>query len=165
MPNPRSHNDPDPEPTTLSELLPLDTTTQLLSIAIAEPRRPIDQLIDRLDDAGMPWLLAALASGPLEGMGAPEAVLAAGRSSVEDLGIVKKRSKALLRTNGEQRLAGIAGYFLALAAGLRDHGVLLTSRSVEELRPLLIDLASALDGPLQTLLVEAARVEPAKPGA
>jgi hypothetical protein len=53
------------------------------------------------------------------------------------------------------RLAGTAGYFLAVAAGLAWHGEYLSSRPREEISEVLMDLAAVTPGDWNELLVKA----------
>ena len=135
--------------------LALSTASKLMRLGISRSRRPVDDLIDRLrqPDAAA-WLDTALRSGPIPDDGAPAALLVEGAATTGDLEAIKERSKALLRTAGagSQRLPGIAGYFLSIAAALRHHGVLITARSRDELDPVLLDLAEAAPAPYGEML-------------
>ena len=141
--------------------MPLGTATQLLRLGLTGPRRPVDDLIDRLGEPdGANWLIEALDQGVLAGLGSAVGQLAEGEATVEQLAEIKERSQSQLRTglDRDSRLAGIAGYFLTLAAGLRHHGHALSSRSRDDLDPVLLDLATVAPSPFSELLSDATLV-------
>ncbi len=142
--------------------LALSTASKLMRLGFSRPRRPVDDLIDRLrqPDAAA-WMDEALRSGPIADDGAPVALLVEGTATAEDLAVIKERSKTLLHTSGtgSQRLAGVAGYFLSIAAALRHHGVLITARSRDEVDPVLLDLAEAAPAPYGDMLSAATLAE------
>ncbi len=142
--------------------LALNTASKLMRLGISRSRRPVDDLIDRLREPdAAEWLDTALRSGPIPDDGAPVALLVEGTATAEDLVSLTERSKALLRTAGagSQRLPGVAGYFLSIAAALRHHGVLITDRSRDELDPVLLDLAEAAPAPYGDMLSAATLAE------
>jgi hypothetical protein len=137
-----------------SPALPLETATRLLRLGLSEPRRPVDDLIDRLGAAdGATWLEGAL-ERVLGDLGSAREQLVEGRATIAQLASVKEHSQTLLRAgpDADSRLAGIAGYFLALAAALRHHGHALSSRGRDELDAVLLDLATAAPSPFSELL-------------
>jgi len=141
-------------PTDLEE----HAVTRLLELGLAEPRRPVDALIDRLGAAdGMAWFTRFLASGPLAETGDAESAILDGAAQLDQLGAIKERSKELLADAiaEDDRLAGLAGYFLTIAAGLAHHGANLSSRSLADLRPVLLDLASVCPEAWSRLLTRA----------
>ena len=141
--------------------LPLDTATELLRLGLSGPRRPVDDLVDRLSEPdGAEWLIRALEDKALGGRGSAVEQLAEGRATIDQLAEVKDRSQRLLRTGPDQDtlLAGIAGYFFALAAALLHHGRALSSRSRDELDPVLLDLATVAPSPFSEMLSDATLV-------
>jgi hypothetical protein len=144
-----------------STKLTSEQASTLLKLGLAGPRRPVDDLIDRLTkpDAA-DWLFAALEAGPVRGMGSPSSLLAHGKATLAQLESIKERSKAALKAgiDSDMRLAGIAGYFLALAAGLFHHHKLIGGRERTELNAVMLDLASVAPEPFSRLLSEAAFV-------
>ncbi len=139
------------KPSTASDIpfpedIPVDTATKLLRLGLGGRRRPVDDLIDRLHEAdGAAWLSRALNAGPLHGIGAADAMLLEGKASVATLAAIKERSKVILERprDREERLAGLAGYFLSIAAGLRHHGKVIGGRGREERDAVFLDLAAA----------------------
>jgi hypothetical protein len=56
-------------------------------------------------------------------------------------------------------LFAVAGYFLAIASALLHHRTAISTQPVRELRPLLIELATALPDPWSSLASRAAFVD------
>jgi hypothetical protein len=149
--NPAERLPPDPDPLTI------DVASTLLQLGLDGPRRPVHGLLDRLSEAGgAAWLESAL-SRVCEDLGTPRELLVEGRASLEQLTTIKDRSKRLLRhaDDGEASLAGVAGYFLSIAAGLRHHGALIGSRGRSELDGILLDIASVAPSPYSEMLSDA----------
>lgn len=146
-----------PEPSDL----PLEAAARLLREGIGAPPRPVDDLIDRLlEPSGAEWLPAALASGPMRGMGEPALLLAGAGATLEQLEAIRRQSAAQVKSGpSEARLEGLAGYFLAVAAALRQHGTLITRRDRAEVNAVLLELAAAAPPPYCDLLREAAAAE------
>jgi hypothetical protein len=146
-----------------SEHLTVEKATVFLRLGLEGPRRPVDDLIDRLRrSSGGSWLNDALQAGPLKGQGSASELLIDGKATIAQLIAIKDRSKALVKeaVAGELRLAGIAGYFLSIAAGLQHHGKLITTRDHDQLAEILLDLAEAAPEPFKGLLSHAAVREP-----
>jgi hypothetical protein len=149
---------PDPD----SERLTTAQATLLLKMGIMKPRRLVDDLIDRLrQPGGSAWLNRALESGPLRDRGSPAELFIEGKATLDQCGDIKEGSKHILRqaTTSEERLGGIAGYLLSIAAALKHHQALLTSRERSDLNEILLDLAEAAPEPFARLLSEATLVE------
>jgi hypothetical protein len=142
----------------------MEKASLFLRLGMSAPRRPVDDLIDRLrkPDGGR-WLARALEDGPMRGMGSPTDLLVNGKATVQECMLIKDHSKVFVRkaTESDAKMAGIAGYFLAIAAGLRHHGVLLTTRERAGLRDILLDLSEALAEPYRDLVSHAALSAPA----
>jgi hypothetical protein len=169
-----------------SEHMTTATASVFLRLGMSGPRRPVDDLIDRLRQPdGGAWLIKALENGSLNGLGSAASLLGQGEITIEQCVKVKERSKAMVasdrhsreggnpeaarvpqgpdarlrghdETGHDARLAGIAGYFLSIAAGLRFHDVLLTTRERTKLAETWLDLAEVAPEPFSTLLSEAA---------
>jgi len=142
---------------------PLDSATvsRLLGMGMSEPRRPVDDLIERLGRRdGARWFRALLAAGPLGSGGAdPERLLVEGKASLEIMRSLKESAKALFRErrdDPEARLGSIAAYFLCVAAALVHHGTLICGRDRREVEEVLIDLGVAVPGGWGALLARAA---------
>lgn len=140
--------------------LTFEQTTSLLRLGLSDPPRPVDELIERLRAAdGASWLATTLERGPLAGVGNATDVLVEGRCTPEQLRTVKDEARAMSKkSDARDRLAGIAAYFLAIAAGLRHHGTLLTSRDRAAVNEVLLDLAEAAPDPFSGLLMDATLV-------
>lgn len=135
-----------------------NAVTRLLELGLAQPRRPVDALIDRLGATDGPaWFDRFLSTGPLAQTGDPVGALIDGAIQLDQLEAIKGASKALLAgaIAEDDRLAGLAGYFLTIAAGLAHHGSNLSSRSLGDLHPVLMDLASVCPEPWAQLLASA----------
>jgi hypothetical protein len=127
---------------------------RLLKLGLTQPRRPIDELIERLSrDDGATWFLGLCQRQPLNLFGLANEALPGGRASVAQLTELKETGKRMLRESGtDSRLIGMATYFLAVAAALANHGALICSRTREELDPVLLDLATVLPGQWSEML-------------
>lgn len=139
--------------------LPNETVTRLLQLGLAGPRRPVDALVDRLSmPDGASWFTQSLQRHPLKNIGDAEATLVHGRADLVALERLKEASKRLLHDaiNENDRLTGLAGYFLAVAAALRHHNRIICSRSAEELHSVMLDLAAVAPAPWSDLLSAAA---------
>ena len=138
--------------------------TRLLTLGLAGPARPVDELIDRLlQNDGHRWLSSALGSWPLAAHGSPRGQLCEGRATVDELRSIKNDSKDLLKRarDREDRLAGLLGYFFSVAAALAHHGELITSRPRAEVDPTLLELAEVTPGAWSKLLSRAAQARSA----
>lgn len=147
-----------PNSSTNPDSLPPIRATQLLRMGMSETR-PVDRLIDRLEKRdGAEWLATALRAGPLAGDGDPLEFFTSRSTSLEALEAVKERCKDGVGGDGDrdERLGHVAGYFLAIAAALRDHNTPLTSRDPKELQGMLLDLAVAIPDDYRELLAQAA---------
>lgn len=136
--------------------------SRMLELGLSSPRRPVDDLIDRLSLPGAgDWLAQTLAQGPAGAFGDPASYLAEGKATLDQLLAVKQSSKSLLNTVDDPatRLAALAGYFFAIAAALVQHKSNISSRSLSELEPVLLDLASVTAEPWTSLLAGASAVE------
>lgn len=136
-----------------------------LKLGITGPRRPVDDVIDQLrKDRSGQWLTGALQGGPIAALGSASGgasaadLLANGKATLEQCSAIKEKSKKIVKhaVSPQERLGGIAGYFISIAAGLRHHDVLLTTHDREELAGILLDLAEVAPEPYATLLSEAA---------
>jgi hypothetical protein len=138
-----------------------ETASKLLRLGMSRPRRPVDDLIDRLGASdGARWLDSVLEAAPLADLGVPASWFATGAPTLDELNAVKERSKDIVRSgpDKETRLAGIAGYFLSIAVALRIHGELITGRRRDEVDAVLLDLAEAAPSPFNDLLSAATLV-------
>ena len=96
----------------------------LLRLGLLGPRRPIDDLADRLSEPGAAtWLDSMLEIGTTAAIGKPRSVLLMGATSIDDLGKVKDEGKRRYRSSetADGRLGGLAIYFVAIAGGLVHH--------------------------------------------
>ena len=130
------------------------TASTLLRLGL-DQHRPVDRLIDRLSEAdGGSWLESALSWGPMQGHCSPRDLLLAGGADLELLKRIKERGKAMVKSavSNDEQLAGLAGYFFAVAAALRWHGRLIANRARGEVAEILLDLAAVAPQPYQDLL-------------
>ncbi len=135
------------------------TVTKLLQLGLAGPRRPVDALIDRLNASdGATWFSVALGRHPIKQIGDPVLTLVHGRADMTALERLKDASKRLLQDaiSENDRLTGLAGYFLAVAAGVEHHARNISSRPPTELHGVLLDLAAVSPAPWSDLLAGAA---------
>jgi hypothetical protein len=156
MPNVHQNHGPQ-----LPGSLTLEQASTLLRLGRPTPSPLICDLIERLRQPdGFDWLNAAIRNSLLDSQGSPEAFFLHKGATLEQLNSIKQRSKELVQEpDQEARRAGLAGYYLSIAAALRYYGAMLTSRGRHELNDILLDLAEAAPQPFDRLLSEAALVE------
>ena len=172
-PSRSSHAEVKPAPSKPSASTPVPDSSSIsasqasvfLKLGITGPRRPVDDVIDHLrkDRTGQ-WLSSALQAGPMTAVGSAAGgasaaeLLASGKATLEQCSAIKEKSKKIVKNaiSPQERLGGIAGYFISIAAGLRHHDVLLTTHDRDELAGILLDLAEVAPEPFATLLSEAA---------
>lgn len=143
------------------EDISVDAASRLLKLGLGGRRRPVDDLIDRLHEPdGARWLTQALDAGPLEGIGDAEAIFLNGEGGLAKLTAIKERSKVILDRprDRDERLAGLAAYFLSIAAGLRHHGKVIGGRGREDRNTVLLDIAAAAPAPFSEMLGKATLV-------
>jgi hypothetical protein len=134
------------------------TASTLLRLGL-DQRRPVDRLIRRLSATdGAAWLDSALGWGPMQGMASPRDVLLGGGADLDLLKRIKERGKAIVKSavSNDEQVAGLAGYFFAVAAALRWHGTLIANRAPGEVAEILLDVAAVAPQPYQDLLSQAA---------
>jgi hypothetical protein len=132
---------------------------EMLKMGVADARRPIDRLIERLSvPGGADWLVLGLRL-PQCGFGEdPEGGLVRGRLSLAALDAAKERCKQAAFTDPDAnvRLAATGGYYLTIAAAAVHHNRLITSLPHEELSNAFLDLGAAMQEPWALLLGRAA---------
>lgn len=138
---------------------------EMLKMGVADARRPIDRLIDRLNAPnGANWFLEGLKI-PQCGFGEDvEGSLARGRMPLAVLDQCKERCKqaAFADPDANVRLLATGGYYLTIAAAAVHHNRLITSLPHEELANAMLDLGAATPDPWTTLLGRAALLLGAK---
>ena len=131
----------------------------LLRIAFDPARRPVDHLIERLQQAdALDWFKGALARGTLADAGDPQALLIAGEADAARLDELKDQAKAEFAKAGDanDRMRGLLHYLFIIAAGLEHHGLLLSSQPRGEISAVLLELALSLPAPWNDFVAEAA---------
>jgi len=145
-----------------SDLPSLTTSdaSRLLALGLCGPRRPVDDLIDRLClSDGSEWLARSLATGPAGAFGDPVVYLVEGQATLDQLLAAKQSSKTLMSAAGPARLTALASYLLTVAAGFVHYKTNICSRSQEEIDEVLLDLAAVTAEPWTTLLAAAATAD------
>lgn len=143
-----------PEPGAVSR----EQATRLLSVGVVGPRRPVDDLIERLHrEAGGAWFERVVDSALREAIGREGADLLAGRVSLDELGAAKEAAKRAMRSaiGRDEATGATAMYFAAIAGALAHHGECITSRGRDDLTVVLVDLAAAAPPPWRALLERA----------
>ncbi len=124
--------------------------SRLLELGFSREREPIDGLITRLRGPdGAVWLRDALLTGRLGPASDLEALATPAGASISVLRSIKDRANALLKDPKDSAAlhAGMAGYFLAIAASLGQHGQMLTQQPREKIEPILRKLSNAASEP------------------
>ena len=134
-------------------------TARLLELGRTPPRRAVDLLIEDLHDhQGSNHLEELLTTSPLRSMGPLRECLIEGSADLEALIQAKEQCKQPpegpgLRTSLERQ----ACYFTTIAAALVHHHRRICSRPMEELTPILLDLAGAAPQPWSDLFCQATK--------
>jgi len=118
-----------------------DQASRLLRVGLRGPARPVDRLLDRLAEPdGATWLDGVLSEGPLAVLVEP----APSDLTPDHLRALKEMGKtaAMRADTRDATLRAMVGYFFSIAAGLAQFGQNISSRSAEELDPILMDLAA-----------------------
>jgi len=145
------HDTNPPDPETFDSSL----VSGLLRVAFEPARRPVDHLIERLqqDDADA-WLEHAVTDGPEHW----KSVLLEDGIGLDELKRLKDLSKTRFAdaADADERLRGLLQYLLVVSYGLAHHGVLLSSQSRGEISAVLLELALSLTDPWRDFVAEAA---------
>ncbi len=152
-----SHDDPNSPDLTTAQ------TAHFLSLGKTSGQRRVDELIARLNRLdGAAWVARHLPSCLDTTSEPPQTLFLIPNVDMATLDEMKSRSKTLFSEalHPDDRCAGMAGYFMAIAAALRWHGRMITDRSIEGLRDDLLDLAVVAPPPYDELFSQAAMVEP-----
>ena len=132
---------------------------KLLELGRIPPRRPVDLLLEDLATHGPGRLEELLDSGPTRRLlGRPLQALAGGGASLAELAEAKNRCKATPQRGMRERLEHLAGYFTAVAAALVHHRTRITTRTREDLEPVLLDLPASTVSPWSELFGRASSV-------
>lgn len=118
----------------------------LLELGLPETPRPVDVLIDRLQRSdGASWFDRQVAQGPLAASGNVDALETGEGLTLEMAEAAKEAGKRLLNESlsEDDRLGGLAGYFIACAAALTHLETSISSRPLTSLAVVLLDLAGA----------------------
>ncbi len=136
-----------------------ETLSTLLRLGLEGPRRPVDDLIDRIGRTdGVAWLERMIRHDlPASERRLIERALLrhAHLGDLHELKALAKARLAQVRTS-DDRISALLSYFVAIAAGLAQFHLTITSRGTDELVPVLLDLAEVMPERLRGLFAEAA---------
>ncbi len=124
--------------------------SKLLQLGLNIPERPIDQLMDRLNQPdGLNWLDLQLSEEPISMFGSPKQLLVKGDITLDQLKKIKQQSKKLLSSHPDysSRMQATIGYFFSIAASLLHHQTLLSNRKREEIKAAMDDLSAITSDP------------------
>ena len=144
-----------PEPETFDNAM----VSGLLRIAFDPARRPVDHLIERLQQPdALEWFRISLAEGVFCNAGDPESLLIEGKADAAVLDELKEQAKTEFAkaSDANDRMRGLLHYLFVIAAGLEHHGVLLSSQPRGEISAVLLELALSLPTPWNDFVAEAA---------
>lgn len=143
---------------------------RLLKMGISGPRRSVDDLITRLEAPDSEFFFRSLmrtgllTTIPRTAAGAGADALCKPGLTIEQLTEVKDQSKnqAATSKSRDDYLAGVAAYYLSIAAALAHHGRLISATNRREMNDALLDLAASVPEPWADLLAQGA-LAPAPP--
>jgi hypothetical protein len=138
-----------------------DRLSRLLRLGLLDSKRAVDELVAFLSPDGGGRFEDILRFGPLGTCGADADEICARGIGADRLQSLYQESKRALglAPHREARVAALSAYFVAVAAGIAQHRALFTSRSRDELDPLLLELVSAFPPPWSELLSRALTIE------
>ena len=122
-----------------------EQASRMLRVGLVGPERPVDKLLDRLaGEDGAAWLGDVLGDGSMAILSSPPddgndpAIALSQLVSLKE----KCKSEALRRATPDASLRAMVGYFFSVAGALALYRVNISSRGEEDLRTILMDLAS-----------------------
>jgi len=146
------------QPAEPSRFLTANNATRLLKAGLARPRRPIDEVLERLGEpGGAEWLESAIAA--VTGIsGAAWTATAEGVPSLDELKAGKDRAKKALgkARTGPDVAAATAAYFVTVSAAIARHGSTISSQPPNELAGPVAELAAVAPDSWAGMLREAA---------
>jgi len=122
-----------------------DQASRLLRVGLRGPARPVDRLLDRLaEEDGAKWLRGVLSDDPLGLLASATADRAEAGITLDALKSLKQigKTSAMRADTRDATLRAMVGYFFSVGTGLAMFRENISSRSAEELDPILMDLAS-----------------------
>ncbi len=131
--------------------------SQLLALGIAGPRRPVDDVIDRLAHPdGAAWFATAVF--PLKRLASALTRREAARPALDELIVLKEKAKAALvdAATRDEASAATALYFVAVATARVLHDAAISNQPSHEFAGVMADLAGAAPDPWAEILMEAA---------
>lgn len=138
-----------------------DQASAMLRLGLPGPRNAADDLVNHLESAdGVAWLRGLFSNEPFSLLKVTQAQILGGSMSLESLTMLKDRGKEMVKRPQTRSayLAGLAAYYLGIAAALRDHKACITRTPREELNQILIELASVTTDQWKDLFMQAAAV-------
>jgi hypothetical protein len=137
------------------------TAITMLGLATTKSRRPVDELIRRLQQPdGLSWLDLGV---PTCGRTPPDQVagLLDGSLTLEAMVAHKDRSKKQVSTapTMDHALSSLAVYCLSVASALAFHDVMISTQKREEWDELFIDLSEVVPPAWRNVLLKAAMTE------
>lgn len=147
-----------PNESRFSELSTSDAS-RLLQLGLDAPEKPIDQLVDRLNQPdGLKWLNLQLSEKNIAMYGSPKQLFIGGKITLDQLQQIKQQSKKLLSTHTDHssRMQATIGYFFSIAASLFIYEKLISSRKREEIKASMNDLSAITSEPWSEFFKSAA---------
>lgn len=137
------------------------TAITMLGLASTQSRRPVDELIRRLQQPdGRSWLDLAV---PTCGRTPPDQIngLLDGSLPLEQMIVHKDRCKKQVGSapTMDHALASLAVYCLSVAAALTHHEVMISTQKREEWDELFIDLSEVVPSAWRSVLLKAAMTD------
>jgi|JI6StandDraft_1071083.scaffolds.fasta_scaffold244463_2 hypothetical protein len=138
-----------------------DQASAMLRLGLPGPRNAADDLVNHLESAdGAAWMRGLFESEPFSLLKVTSAQILGARMTLESISMLKDRGKEMVKRPQTRSayLAGLAAYYLAIAAALRDHKTVITRTPRPELNQILIELASVTQEQWKELFMQAAAV-------
>jgi len=131
----------------------------MLRLSLHGPRNAADDLVEHLEthDA-ITWLNGIWALPPLSKLTLNSEGLLAGKASLAALNTIKDQGKEMVKHPLDRAgyMTGLTVYYMAIAAALSHHGVSITRTPREELKQILIEIASVCPAKWRELFEQAA---------
>ncbi len=133
--------------------------SSMLRLSLHGPRNAADDLVEHLESQdSIKWLTDVWAVPPLSRFTCNSEGLLAGQASLALLNTLKDQGKEMVKRPLDRAgyMTGLTVYYIAIASALTHHGASITRTPREELKQILIEIASVCPAKWRELFEQAA---------
>jgi|GEM_PF-2553029 len=149
---------PGSDPASIYDNISANRASVLLRLGLPSPRNAADDLVDRLESpGGSEWATEVMRRDPFTSVSIDLQSLTA-VAPLNMLIALKDLGKDMVKSPSDRDgyLAGLAGYYLAIAAAIVQHRQVITRTPRQELSQILIEIASVAPAPWASVFMRAA---------